>query len=242
MKPGNIQTQIEKEKISQLIKETIDGGLRQRVIDEVLDVWEVIAPRIREIAEWALVELREALKGLVPDEYLNEPLSKLPNDLVYFLAMGMERAVNKAFELAVLGVGEKVEMTLNNFLRMPEVLESASLPEEVKKALNEWWAMYREQFTFPAGVFLLNDGGIRVCVAYNTARLFAICAEECIRRGKEEVSCRERCKDYLAAVGYGAGLARKQLQEVLDSRGIKHSNVDLELGGIKYACVDIEKR
>jgi len=233
MKLENTQTQVEKEKISQLIKETIHGGLRQRIVDEVRDMCEVT--RIREIARRAVAELKEALKGLVPDEYLNEALSGFPEDLVYFAAVGLEGAVDKAFELAVLGVDEKVDMVRHGFLRIPEVLKSTLLPEEVKKALWEWWEWYNERFVLSAGAFLRNDG-LRVCVTYNTARLFILCTEWCVGRRRDD--CREECENHMG-LDHVARRTTKRLQEILDEYGVKHGTTDLTLGNTKYVCVDI---
>jgi ribosomal protein S13 len=243
MNPKTSQTpQIEKEKVIQLVKETIyDGGLGFRVVDEVLDAWETIAPRLRTIAEKAAKELASR----IPDEHLaiSDVFAKLPDDLVRFIAMGMERGARKALELVLIGVEARVDMISNGFVKMPEAFET--LPEdEVKKALMEWWKDYYEgRLTFPV-VMQKRGDGLRFCMTYNTARMFAVCLEDsCVSRGKGcDEGCREKCSEFATTVGYGATLARKYLQEVLNKYGIRNSTEDFVIGNVKYVCVDIEKR
>jgi len=210
------------EMIRQLVSEILDD-----VESQMLREMRMLRPQMKLIAEKAAATLKEALKGHVPDGRL-ELLDKLPNDFMYFV----DGAVRKVIKLLYFDIEEKIDMA-HNFLEIPEVLKSP-LPEEVKKVLAEWWMWYDERFALPSGAFL-HDGGLRVCVTYNTARLSIICAEWCLGKGK--TNCKE-CENYIDA-DHVAAHAIKHLQMLLDDYNIKYDRADFMLRHTKYVCTDV---
>ena len=119
------QTQVEM--IRQLVSEILDD-VESQMLQEV----RMLRPQMKLIAEKAAATLKEVLKGHIPDGRL-ELLDKLSNDFLYFI----DGAVRKAIKLLYFDIEEKIDMA-HNFLEIPETLKSP-LPEEVKKALAEWW-------------------------------------------------------------------------------------------------------
>jgi hypothetical protein len=211
------------EMIRRLVSEILDD-----VESQMLREMRMLRPQMKVIAEKAAAALKEALKGHVPDGRL-ELLDKLPNDFMYFV----DGAVRKVIKLLYFDIEEKIDMMTHNFLEIPEVLKSP-LPEEVKKTLAEWWMWYNERFALPSGAFL-HDGGLRVCVAYNTARLSIICGEWCLEKGK--TSCKE-CENYIEA-DHVATHAIKHLQMLLEDYTIRYDRADFTLRHTKYVCIDI---
>lgn len=228
-----MDTELQKERIMELINEIIDDVSRE-MLNELRNMLNAANPQLKDVAEELSSKLRKALSGHVPEQRLNELLDKLPDDLTYFIEAGMRRAVRKMAKMLYYSIEEKVDMKLHNFLEIPEVL--MSLPEKVKKALAEWWEWYDERFNLPTGAFL-DRGKTRICVTYNMAKLNVICLEGCLAH--EETNCKKECRDYLRSANHVAEHAIRHLQEVLEDHGIEYNTADFVLGRTKYMCVDV---
>jgi len=117
---------------------------------------------------------------------------------------------------------------------MLEALEDRRLPEQLRRALKEWWEWYDVRYAMPIEISV-ESGVVRVTIFYDIEEELRRCEEACVKEAEKELNieweeakekiwhgCHEGCtEDIVRDLYTDVGIVTNMLDKVLKKYGIK---------------------